>query len=96
MTEQHVLDALTSARGGPVEQGCVGAGTGTAALGFKAGIGTASRVAGLADGSACTVGVLVQANFSGTLLVDGVPIEPSRALGTGRPRVTASRTATRA
>ena len=58
VTEQHVLAALAGARGGPVAEGCVGAGTGTAALGFKAGIGTASRVVRLAgDGrarSACS------------------------------------------
>jgi D-aminopeptidase len=80
VTEQHVLAAISSARGGQVAQGCVGAGTGTAALGFKAGIGTASRLASLPDGTACTVGALVQSNFSGTLNVLGVPIEPRQAL----------------
>jgi D-aminopeptidase len=90
ITEKHVLAAISSASVGPVEQGCVGAGTGTSALGFKAGIGTASRLVRLADGRPATVGVLVQANFSGTLTVLGVPIDPRRALpGTapaeGRP-----------
>jgi len=80
ITEQHVLSAIRSASGGPVAQGCVGAGTGTAALGFKAGIGTASRRQTLPGGEPGTVGVLVQSNFSGTLTVDGVPIEPQRAL----------------
>jgi D-aminopeptidase len=84
ITEQHVLTAVTSAGGGPVEQGCVGAGTGTAALGFKAGIGSASRLAELADGSAATVGALVQSNFSGTLTVLGVRIDPREALASGR------------
>ena len=80
VTEQHVLAALTSARGGQVAQGCVGAGTGTAALGFKAGIGTASRLARLPDGTESTVGALVQSNFSGTLTVLGVPIDARQAL----------------
>ncbi len=74
VTEQHVLAAISGASGGPVAEGAVGAGTGTSALGFKAGIGTASRVLTLADGGACTVGVLVQANFGGVLTVRGVRI----------------------
>jgi D-aminopeptidase len=85
ITEQHVLGAIESAQGGPVPQGCVGAGTGTAALGFKAGIGTASRLARLGDGTQCVVGVLVQANFSGTLNVLGVPIDPRQALASLDP-----------
>jgi D-aminopeptidase len=76
VTEQHVLAALSSARGGPVAEGAVGAGTGISALGFKAGIGTASRQLRLADDGPCTLGVLVQANFSGVLTVRGVPIHP--------------------
>jgi D-aminopeptidase len=85
VTEQHVLAALTGARGGAVAQGCVGAGTGTAALGFKAGIGSASRLASLPDGTECTVGALVQSNFSGTLRVLGVPIDPREALAASAP-----------
>jgi D-aminopeptidase len=73
VTEEHVRAALTSAAGGPVAEGAVGAGTGTGALGFKAGIGTSSRVAGVA-GRTVHVGVLAQANFSGTLTVLGVPV----------------------
>jgi D-aminopeptidase len=69
ITEQHVLDALDSASTGLPAEGCVGAGTGTAALGFKGGIGTSSR---LVDSG--TVGALVQSNFSGLLTVLGVPI----------------------
>ncbi len=80
ITEQHVLSAITGASTGPVAQGCVGAGTGTAALGFKAGIGTASRRLTLPDGQPGTLGVLVQSNFSGTLTVQGVRIEPEQAL----------------
>jgi D-aminopeptidase len=54
---QHLFAALESAAGGPVDEGCVGSGTGMSCHGFKGGIGTASRRAG-----EWTVGVLVQAN----------------------------------
>ncbi|NED81353.1 P1 family peptidase, partial [Streptomyces sp. SID11233] len=64
--EEHVRAALASASAGPVAEGCVGAGTGMSALGFKAGIGTSSRVLPLA-GRDVTLGALVQANFGGTL-----------------------------
>jgi D-aminopeptidase len=76
ITETHVLDALAVAAGGPVPEGCTGAGTGTTALGFKAGIGTASRLVPLPDGRPATLGVLVQANFGGTLRVGGLPVTP--------------------
>ncbi|MFJ3404040.1 P1 family peptidase [Promicromonospora sp. NPDC090134] len=69
VTEAHVLAALDGATSDLPGEGCVGAGTGTMALGFKGGIGTSSRVVG-----GWTVGVLVQSNFSGTLTVRGVPI----------------------
>ena len=75
VTEQHVLAALRGATAGPVAEGAVGAGTGTSALGFKAGIGTASRRMTLADGDQATAGVLVQANFSGVLTVRGVRVD---------------------
>ncbi|NNG37828.1 P1 family peptidase [Flexivirga sp. ID2601S] len=75
ITAQHVRDAIRSAAPGPVAEGCVGAGAGTVALGFKGGIGTSSRVVPLADGRGCTLGVLVQSNFSGTLTVAGVPVK---------------------
>lgn len=81
ITEAHVLEALRTASNEPVEQGCVGAGTGTAALGFKGGIGSASRVVDLGEQGTCTLGVLAQTNFSGTLSVRGVPIEAAEALG---------------
>lgn len=84
ITEGHVFAAISGARGGHVAQGCVGAGTGTGALGFKAGIGTASRLVRLADGSTGVVGALVQSNFSGTLKVLGVGIEADSALGAGQ------------
>lgn len=65
-----VLAALDAAAPGPVAEGCVGAGTGMTALGFKAGIGTSSRVLDL-GGEPVTVGVLVLANFGGTLRLGG-------------------------
>ena len=69
VTRDHVLAAITSAKGGPVEEGSVGAGTGTLLFGWKGGIGTASRVAG-----GYTVGVLAQANFGGSLTIAGTPV----------------------
>jgi D-aminopeptidase len=78
VTEKHVLDALRGT-GRRVEEGCVGAGAGTSALGFKAGIGTSSRLVPNSRGPA-GVGVLVQANFSGVLRVCGVPV-PADSLG---------------
>nr|WP_209442034.1 P1 family peptidase [Neoroseomonas oryzicola] len=78
VTGAHVLDALDGATGGPVEEGCVGAGTGTMAFGFKGGIGTSSRVLPAALG-AWTVGALVQANYGGVLTMDGISV--GRELG---------------
>jgi D-aminopeptidase len=65
----EVLQAIAGARGGAVEEGAVGAGTGTVAFGWKGGIGTASRKAG-----AYTVGALVQTNFGGELRMNGAPV----------------------
>jgi D-aminopeptidase len=73
VTKQHVLDAIKNAKQGVVEEGCVGAGTGTICFGFKGGIGTASRKISDADGG-YTVGVLVQTNYGGDLTIAGVPI----------------------
>ena len=70
---EHFLQALRAATTGPMEEGTVGAGTGTGAFGWKGGIGTASRRLPPALGG-YTVGVLVQTNFGGTLTVDGVPV----------------------
>ncbi len=70
---EDVLEAIENAKSGPVEEGCVGAGTGTIALGFKGGIGTASRVLPEKLGG-YTVGVLVQTNFGGILTVNGVQV----------------------
>lgn len=80
ITEQHVLDALRTARGGPVDEGSVGAGRGTVAFGWKGGIGTASRRVPERFGG-YTVGVLVQSNFGGVLTVAGVPMAQLSATG---------------
>jgi D-aminopeptidase len=74
--EEHVRAALDTASAGPVTEGSVGAGTGMTALGFKAGIGTSSRRVPLA-GLEVTLGVLVQANFGGTLRVGGRTVTPA-------------------
>ena len=78
ISERDVRAALEGARTGPVAEGSVGAGTGTVAFGWKGGIGTSSRRVTAGD-SSWTVGVLVQSNFGGDLLVLGVPV--GRALG---------------
>ena len=70
---EHVRAAIRAARSGPVEEGAVGAGTGTRCFGFKGGIGTASRrLPDTAGGY--TLGVLVQSNFGGVLMIDGAPV----------------------
>ena len=69
----HTLKAIQNAKSGPVVEGSVGAGTGTRALGFKGGIGTASRVLPN-DVGGYTVGVLVQTNFGGSLMINGAPV----------------------
>lgn len=72
---EHVLSALETAAGGPVQEGNAGAGTGMCCLGFKGGIGTSSRRLGgtLAQRY---LGVLVLANFGRAedLLIAGVPV----------------------
>ena len=73
ITRDHVFAAIRDARGGPVAEGAVGAGTGTRAYGWKGGIGTASRVLPARYGG-YTLGVLVQTNFGGVLTIDGVPV----------------------
>lgn len=70
---EMVLKALKEAKGGPVEEGNVGAGTGTQIFGFKGGIGTSSRVLPKSLGG-YTVGVLVQSNYGGVLQIGGVPV----------------------
>ncbi|HEX8353017.1 MAG TPA: P1 family peptidase [Pyrinomonadaceae bacterium] len=75
---EEVFAALKGAKGGEVEEGSVGAGTGTVAFGFKGGIGTASRVVPARHGG-YTVGVLVQTNYGGVLTMNGAPV--GRELG---------------
>jgi len=75
---EEVFAAIKNARGGPVEEGVVGAGTGTVAFGFKGGIGTSSRKLPASLGG-YTVGVLVQTNFGGILTINGTPV--GRELG---------------
>ncbi|HLF19920.1 MAG TPA: P1 family peptidase [Bacteroidota bacterium] len=66
-------EAIRKAKTGPVEEGCVGAGTGTVCFGWKGGIGTSSRLLPPNLG-AYSVGVLVQTNFGGVLDIVGVPV----------------------
>jgi D-aminopeptidase len=73
ITADDVLAAIKGAKGGSVPEGCVGAGTGTVAFGFKGGIGTASRKLPSTLGG-YTVGVLVQTNFGGILTINGAPV----------------------
>ncbi|MCH2347462.1 MAG: P1 family peptidase, partial [Pseudomonadales bacterium] len=76
---EDVFEALEKASNGPVQEGSVGAGTGTQAFGWKGGIGTSSRV--LPEGlGGYTVGVLVQTNFGGIMTINGAPV--GRELGT--------------
>ncbi|MDL9978337.1 P1 family peptidase [Microbacterium candidum] len=79
--EEHVEAAIAAAAKGPVEEGSVGAGSGTVALGFKGGIGTSSRRVPVGDAE-FAVGAIVQSNFSGTLTIAGVPM-PARDLVPG-------------
>jgi len=75
VTEEHVYDALNSAKSGSIAEGNVGGGTGMMCLGFKGGTGTASRIVKIKD-SVYTVGVLVQSNFGGknNFNIAGVPV----------------------
>jgi D-aminopeptidase len=72
---EHVFAAIEGAHEGPVEEGCVGAGTGMSCYGFKGGVGTSSRVVP-AEVGGYTVGVLVVSNFGNRerLTIDGVPV----------------------
>jgi D-aminopeptidase len=87
VTREHVAAAIAGAAGGAVEEGAVGAGTGTIAFGWKAGIGTSSRKVpqSPASGDAWTVGVLVQSNYGGKLVIDGVPVWKELTPGRGGP-----------
>jgi D-aminopeptidase len=72
---EHAAQAIDAARGGPVDEGCVGGGTGMCAFDFKSGIGTASRVVPILD-DRYALGVLVQSNFGDRrqLVMDGMPL----------------------
>ncbi len=76
--QEDVVAAIRGAAPGPVEEGSVGAGTGTRCFGWKGGIGTASRKLPARYGG-WILGVLVQTNFGGVLTIDGAPV--GRELG---------------
>src|SRR5689334_1522588 len=78
ISRDDVFAAIKGAKSGAVEEGSVGAGTGTVAFGFKGGIGTSSRRLPARLGG-FTVGVLVQSNFGGVLTINGAPV--GRELG---------------
>lgn len=78
VTRDDVLNAIKNAKAGAVDEGAVGAGTGTVAFGWKGGIGTSSRRLPASLGG-YTVGVLVQSNFGGVLTIAGAPV--GRELG---------------
>jgi D-aminopeptidase len=67
----HVISAIRNASDGAVDEGAVGAGTGTICYGWKGGIGTSSRKL---ERTGYMVGVLAQTNFGGNLTIAGVPI----------------------
>jgi L-aminopeptidase/D-esterase-like protein len=73
--KENVFAALAAAASGPVAEGNVGGGTGMICLGFKGGIGTASRQIKVGGRGGYTVGVLVQCNFGERRLlrIAGVP-----------------------
>ena len=78
VSRDDVFAAIKGAKGGAVQEGSIGAGTGTVAFGFKGGIGTASRKLPPRLGG-FTVGVLVQTNYGGVLTINGAPV--GRELG---------------
>jgi len=73
ITKEHVIQAINRADIGPIQEGNIGAGTGTVCFGYKGGIGTASRKLPETRGG-YVVGVLVQTNFGGILQIAGVPV----------------------
>lgn len=73
ITREDVFAAIKNAKTGAVEEGSIGAGTGTVCFGWKGGIGTSSRKLPASLGG-YTVGVLVQTNFGGVLTIDGAPV----------------------
>jgi D-aminopeptidase len=79
ITKETVIEAIRGAKDGKVEEGAVGAGTGTVCFGYKGGIGTSSRVLPPGLGG-YRIGVLVQANYGGILEINGAPV--GQELGT--------------
>lgn len=73
LTKENVIEAINNATSGVIEEGSVGAGTGTVCFGYKGGIGTSSRVLPKEKGG-YIVGVLVQTNFGGNLIIAGIPV----------------------
>ena len=86
---EHVFAAIENAKSGEVAEGNVGAGTGTSACGFKAGIGTSSRCVEIADRT-WTIGALVQSNFGGDLVINGIPVGKLLRNGTSSDRIDGS------
>jgi D-aminopeptidase len=87
---EHAMQAIRTAATGPVEEGAIGAGTGTGAFGFKGGIGTSSRVVDLGAEQG-VIATLVQSNFGGRLTIDGVSMEEvQRAASVARTTAGAS------
>jgi D-aminopeptidase len=74
LTKENVIEAINNAASGSIEEGSVGAGTGTVCFGYKGGIGTSSRILPKKNGG-YTIGVLVQTNFGGNLTIAGIPVE---------------------
>ncbi|HSJ88946.1 MAG TPA: P1 family peptidase [Anaerolineales bacterium] len=73
VTKEHVREGINRAATGEIQEGCVGAGTGTVCFGWKGGVGTSSRILPR-NLSGYTVGALVQTNFGGVLQMDGIPV----------------------
>jgi D-aminopeptidase len=86
---EHAIAAIKAAKAGAVEEGSVGAGTGTQAFGWKGGIGTASRKLDARYGG-YTVGVLVQSNYGGVLTMDGAPVGKTLGRYSYQPKPIAS------
>jgi D-aminopeptidase len=87
---EHVLEALTNCKSGPVEEGNVGGGTGMICHEFKGGIGTSSRLSIVSEKTFC-IGVIVQANHGSRqrLKLEGIPVGrllPSDEIPTCRKR----------
>lgn len=86
VSRQDVLTAISNAFEGPVEEGAVGAGTGTRCLGYKGGIGTSSRQLPHSMGG-YMLGVLVQTNYGGILEIDGIPVAEEWGTSPGKNRL---------